>query len=75
LYHNGPVPRVCTPTVTGLDSVAFSEKLLQEERVAVVPGNAFGRAGEGYVRCCYASSYEQIERALERMGRFVMRWR
>jgi aminotransferase len=62
-------------TVTGLDSVTFSEKLLQEERVAVVPGNAFGRAGEGYVRCCYASSYEQIERALERMGRFVMRWR
>jgi aminotransferase len=62
-------------TVTGLDSVAFSEALLREERVAVVPGSAFGAGGEGYVRCCYASSYEQIERALERMGRFVLRHR
>ena len=60
-------------TVTGLDSVTFSERLLAEERVAVVPGNAFGARGEGYVRCCYASSYEQIERALERIGRFVQR--
>jgi aminotransferase len=62
-------------TVTGMDSVTFSERLLQEERVAVVPGNAFGAGGEGYVRCCYASSYDQIELALERMGRFVMRHR
>lgn len=60
---------------TGLDSVTFSERLLEEERVAVVPGNAFGAHGEGYVRACYASSYEQIERALERMGRFVQRHR
>ncbi len=58
---------------TGLDSVAFSEELLKDERVAVVPGSAFGAGGEGYVRCCYASSYEQIERALERIGRFVQR--
>ncbi len=58
---------------TGLDSVAFSERLLAEERVAVVPGSAFGPSGEGFVRCCYASSYEQIERALERIGRFVQR--
>ena len=58
---------------TGLDSVTFSEELLKDERVAVVPGNAFGAMGEGYVRCCYASSYEQIERALERIGRFVQR--
>jgi aminotransferase len=62
-------------TVTGLDSVAFSERLLTEERVAVVPGSAFGACGEGYVRACYASSYEQIERALERIGRFVQRTR
>ncbi|MCA9831262.1 MAG: aminotransferase class I/II-fold pyridoxal phosphate-dependent enzyme [Dehalococcoidia bacterium] len=62
-------------TGTGMDSVTFSERLLQDERVAVVPGNAFGASGEGYVRACYASSYEQIERALERMGRFVMRYR
>jgi aminotransferase len=38
-------------------------------------GNAFGPRGEGYVRVCYASSYEQIERALERIGRFVQRQR
>jgi aminotransferase len=60
-------------TGTGLTSTEFSERLLEEERVAVVPGNAFGQRGEGYVRACYASSYEQIERALERMGRFVAR--
>jgi aminotransferase len=62
-------------TGTGLDSVQFSELLLAEERVAVVPGSAFGAAGEGYVRACYASGYEQIERALERIGRFVQRQR
>jgi aminotransferase len=60
-------------SVTGLDSVAFSERLLAEERVAVIPGSAFGAGGEGYVRACYASGYEQIERALERIGRFVQR--
>lgn len=62
-------------TVTGLDSVGFSELLLQEERVAVVPGSAFGQAGEGFVRACYASGYEEIERAIERIGRFVQRHR
>lgn len=60
---------------TGLDSTTFSERLLAEERVAVIPGNAFGASGEGYVRACYASSYESIERALERIGRFVQRQR
>ncbi len=58
---------------TGMDSTTFSERLLAEERVAVVPGSAFGACGEGYVRACYASGYEQIERALERIGRFVQR--
>ncbi len=62
-------------TATGLDSVAFSERLLSEERVAVVPGSAFGAGGEGHVRACYASAYEDIERALERIGRFVQRRR
>ncbi len=62
-------------SVTGLDSTTFSESLLAEERVAVVPGNAFGPSGEGHVRACYASGYEQIERALERIGRFVQRHR
>ncbi len=60
---------------TGLDSTTFSERLLEEERVAVVPGSAFGPGGEGHVRACSASSYEQIERALERIGRFVQRQR
>ncbi|GIW15848.1 MAG: aminotransferase [Tepidiforma sp.] len=61
--------------VTGLTSLEFSELLLTEERVAVVPGSAFGACGEGHVRACYASGFEQIERALERIGRFVQRHR
>jgi aminotransferase len=56
---------------TGMTSEEFAEKLLMEEKVAVVPGTAFGRGGEGYVRCCYATSLEDIEEALTRMGRFV----
>ncbi|WP_322796110.1 aminotransferase class I/II-fold pyridoxal phosphate-dependent enzyme [Tepidiforma sp.] len=61
--------------VTGMSSLEFSERLLAEERVAVVPGSAFGACGEGHVRACYASGFEQIERALERIGRFVQRHR
>jgi len=56
---------------TGMTSEEFAEKLLIEEKVAVVPGNAFGQCGEGYVRCCYATSLAEIEEALLRMGRFV----
>ncbi|MFH1652346.1 MAG: aminotransferase class I/II-fold pyridoxal phosphate-dependent enzyme [Chloroflexota bacterium] len=56
---------------TGMTSEDFSEKLLVEEKVAVVPGSAFGPCGEGYVRCCYATSLEDIEEALRRMKRFV----
>ncbi|GGJ02338.1 aminotransferase [Alicyclobacillus cellulosilyticus] len=55
---------------TGLSSEEFAERLLAYG-VAVVPGNVFGAAGEGFVRCSYATSAEQIERALERMARFV----
>jgi aminotransferase len=51
----------------------FAEQLLQEEAVAVVPGSAFGPSGAGFVRCCYATAYEKIEIALERMGRFMRR--
>ncbi|MFQ5856936.1 MAG: pyridoxal phosphate-dependent aminotransferase, partial [Anaerolineae bacterium] len=58
---------------TGLSSEEFSEKLLLEEQVAVVPGNAFGAGGEGYVRCAYTASMEDIEEALNRMERFVKR--
>ena len=60
---------------TGLDSETFAQRLLDEERVAVVPGGAFGPSGEGHVRACYATSYEQLEEALVRIGRFVQRHR
>ena len=61
--------------VTGMNSEEFAEKLLMEEKVAVVPGSAFGQCGEGYVRCCYATSLPEIEEALRRMGRFVKKHR
>ncbi|MBU0491544.1 MAG: aminotransferase class I/II-fold pyridoxal phosphate-dependent enzyme [Chloroflexi bacterium] len=59
---------------SGLDCEEFSERLLFEEKVAVVPGTAFGACGTGHVRCCYATSLEQIEEALARMRRFAQRW-
>jgi aminotransferase len=58
---------------TGLDDLAFAERLLFEERVAVVPGSAFGPRGANHVRACYATSMEQIEEALGRIERFVRR--
>jgi aminotransferase len=63
-------PRI---TSTGLDAETFSRRLLEEERVAVVPGNAFGPSGAEHVRACYATSYERLEEALSRIGRFVER--
>jgi aminotransferase len=59
--------------VTGMDDETFAQKLLEEERVAVVPGNSFGAGGEGFVRCSYATSYELIEEALNRMEDFMHR--
>jgi len=56
---------------TGLSSVDFCEKLLLSEKVAVIPGSAFGLGGEGFVRICYASSMEKISIALEKIGKFV----
>ncbi|MFT4413003.1 aminotransferase [Fredinandcohnia humi] len=56
---------------TGLSSEEFAGKLLMEEKVAVVPGNVFGESGEGYIRCSYASSLEQLQEAIKRMGRFI----
>jgi aminotransferase len=61
-------PRI---TSTGLDSETFARRLLEEEHVAVIPGGAFGPSGEGHVRACYATSYEKLEEALVRIGRFV----
>jgi aminotransferase len=58
---------------TGLTSDEFAERLLKEEKVAVVPGTAFGEQGEGYLRCCYATSLPQIEEALDRIKRFLSR--
>lgn len=58
---------------TGLDCETFAERLLQEERVAVVPGSAFGAGGESHIRCAYAASLANIEEALHRMERFVNR--
>ena len=60
---------------TGMTSEEFAEKLLSEEKVAVVPGSAFGKCGEGYIRCCYATSLADIEEALKRMGRFVKKYK
>jgi len=56
---------------TGLTSEEFSERLLYEQKVAVVPGSAFGPSGEGHVRATLATSYEQLEQALVRMKAFV----
>jgi len=58
-------------TRTGMTSEDFSEALLKEEKVAAVAGSAFGQCGEGYIRCCYATSLSDIEEALKRIGRFV----
>jgi aminotransferase len=59
---------------SGMDDETFAEKLLVEEHVAVVPGNAFGPGGEGFTRMCYATSYEKIEEALHRMEKFMTRY-
>jgi len=48
----------------------FSEKLLFEEKVAVVPGSSFGAAGSGYIRCAYCTAYDKLEEALVRIERF-----
>ncbi len=58
---------------SGMDDETFAEALLREEGVAVVPGNAFGPGGDGFVRACYATAYEKIEEALLRMERFMSR--
>ena len=59
--------------ITGMTSGEFMETLLREERVVVMPGDLFGRQGEGFVRCCYAASLPDIEEALARLARFVQR--
>ena len=65
----------CFPCIksTGMSSEEFVEQLLMEEKVAVVPGNAFGASGEGFIRCSYASSMENIKEALKRIEAFINR--
>jgi aminotransferase len=67
----------CFPNVTstGLSDDEFCERLLNEEQVVVVPGNAFGERGVGHVRACYAASMEKIDAACDRIERFVGRQR
>lgn len=63
----------CFPNVTstGLSDDEFCERLLRQEKVVVVPGNAFGGRGKGHVRACYAASLEQISEACDRIERFI----
>ncbi len=56
---------------TGLSSEEFAEKLLFDQKVVTIPGNVFGKAGEGFLRCSYATSREDIEKALERIEEFL----
>jgi aminotransferase len=65
----------CFPNIaqTGMDDEGFAQALLHEERVAVVPGTAFGPSGADHVRMCYATAYEDLVEALNRIERFVKR--
>ena len=56
---------------TGLSDVEFAERLLKEQRVAVVPGSVFGEGGEGHIRCCYAVSRKNLNEAIRRMELFI----
>ena len=57
---------------TGLTSEEFCERFLMEQRVAVIPGSAFGPGGEGFVRACYASSMQDLEEAVSRLETFLV---
>ena len=56
---------------TGMNGDDFADELLMKEKVAVIPGSAFGECGENHVRIAYCKGYEQLETALERIRRFV----
>ena len=60
---------------TGMTSEEFCDRLLEEEMVAVVPGNAFGESGEGFIRCSYAYSMENIKAVLDKIEKFVNKYR
>ena len=56
---------------TGLSSAAFCEQLLQAKKIAVVPGDAFGACGEGYLRVSYCYSIKHLKKAVEKIGEFI----
>ena len=58
-----------------MDSETFCRKLLEEKKIACVPGSAFGKGGEGHIRCCYATALDKLNTALERMAEFVDQYR
>lgn len=60
---------------TGLDEMTFAKRVLQEEKVAMVPGTAFGPSGKGFVRASFSTSFERIEEAMNRVERFMKRIR
>ncbi len=62
-------------SITGLSSEAFCEKLLLEEKVMVLPGDSFGHEGKDHIRICYATPYEGIKEALQRIERFTSKYR
>jgi len=62
-------------TATGLTADQFAEQLIKEAQVAVVPGDVFGIGGKGHIRCSYATSMENLEKAIERMGKFVQQYK
>ena len=55
----------------GLSSQEFAIKLLEAEQVAAVPGTAFGKCGEGFLRCCYATGIDDLKEAMIRLKRFI----
>lgn len=59
---------------TGLTSMEFVEKLLEEEEVLVIPGSSFGASGEGFIRCSYAYSEDNLREALKRIARFIKKY-
>jgi aminotransferase len=60
---------------TGMNDETFAERLLMEERVAVIPGSAFGEGGAGHIRICYAQNYDLLVEAMDRTERFIGRHR
>ena len=59
----------------GISSMAFAQQLLSEAKVAIVPGNVFGSCGEGYVRSCIATDFDDLKVAVERISEFVQKIR